>query len=99
MSKVSDAYTEIDKLLSESKKGLHQAMKIADEAGVGFYYRPGGLGYYRPSLTHAKILAMVADGSFADLDSEDQEQAQEVLDSGHDYDKNNNYESWQTSFC
>jgi hypothetical protein len=95
---IKDAYEEIAKLIESSDNDMVEAMKIADEHSISFYYDPVGQGLYKGNgLTLDKALELISSGEYENLDSSDKERVDEVIQNKED--EYEDYECWRSSFC
>jgi hypothetical protein len=98
---VKEIYAKFYELKSVADNVINEMIKLSDETGLVFSYRPNGLGTYFPTLTHKRVLELVESEEYGDLNYYDKDRAEQVLNkSGKDYEADDYDEScWQTSFC
>jgi len=101
MSKTATQYSaEIETLLSEANKNVEKALALANETGLVVNYHPDGMGTYYPKLTKDQVLKWVEEGSYPNLSWEDRNRADQILSGEVDnFDEDDDYDHWQTSFC
>ncbi len=99
MKNLEKNYVRIEEHLDNAHTQLADAIKLADEYGLSFYFRPKGMGYYKGSMTFEQAQEYVETGEYEKLNEEDKETAKIVLENVCDYDNYNNFEVWKTSFC
>ncbi len=99
MKDLEKIYAHIDEHLNNAHMQLAEAIKLADEHGLSFYFQPQGMGYYKASMSVEQAQKYVETGDYEKLNEEDKETVKMVLEDFCDYNNDENYESWQTSFC